>query len=227
MAKLKARRTVKAKAKKKAPKMAARRRAKPAPRARKAKAARKRSAQAPRLRSRQAKKAKVAGKARRLRAAPASRLRTAKPAPRKRVAAKSTRPRPPALQRERRRLTEGPLTASVPSSLDFDRSASSAKSGRNAMLHHRREHTETGPALTGGDIDADWEDGYSEGDEAPGGDNPTPDQDVVEEIGRALGVEYEDSEELKGADKITERDTNRWEYDPASAEDYRDRNKKQ
>jgi len=111
--------------------------------------------------------------------------------------------------------------------LDFDRTASSAKSGRNAMLQHRREHTETGPALTGGDLDADWEEGYSEGDEAPGGDNPTPDQDVVEEIGRALGVEYEDTEELKGADKISERDTNRWEYDPASAEDYRDRNKKQ
>ena len=49
---------------------------------------------------------------------------------------------------------------------------------------------------------------------------------MVEEIGRALGVEYDDGEELKGADKITQRDTNRWEYDPASAEDYRDRNKK-
>ena len=42
----------------------------------------------------------------------------------------------------------------------------------------------------------------------------------VEEIGRALGVEYEDAEELKGADKITERDKHRWEYNPASAEDY-------
>jgi hypothetical protein len=115
----------------------------------------------------------------------------------------------------------------VPSSLNFERKASSAKSGRQAMLHHRREHTEAGPSMTGGDMDADWEDGYSEGDEAPGGDNPTPDQDVVEEIGRALGVEYEDAEELKGADKIIERDTNRWEYDPASAEDYEDRNKKQ
>ena len=35
---------------------------------------------------------------------------------------------------------------------------------------------------------------------------PTPDQDVVEEIGRALGVEYEDAEELKGAEKIEDRD---------------------
>jgi hypothetical protein len=160
-------------------------------------------------------------------AKPVARRQAKRTAPRRRAAAKSSRPKPPGLQRERRRLTEEPVSASVPSSLDFDRSASSAKSGREAMLHHRREHTEAGPSMTGGDVDADWEDGYSEGDEAPGGDNPTPDQDVVEEIGRALGVEYEDGEELKGADKITERDTNRWEYDPASAEDYNDRNKKQ
>jgi hypothetical protein len=140
---------------------------------------------------------------------------------------RGARPKPQALQRERRKLSEDDITPSVPSSLNFDRKASAASSGREQMKHQRREHTEAGPALTGGDIDADWEDGYSEGDEAPGGDNPTPDQDVVEEIGRALGVEYEDAEELKGADKIIERDTNRWEYDPASAEDYNERNKKQ
>jgi hypothetical protein len=145
----------------------------------------------------------------------------------KRPATKSARPTPAALQRERRRLDEDTSPLSLPSTLNFDRKASSASSGRDALRQQRRLHTEAGPALTGGDIDADWEDGYSEGDEAPGGDNPTPDQDVVEEIGRALGVEYDDGEELKGADKISERDTNRWEYDPASAEDYRERNKKQ
>jgi Family of unknown function (DUF6335) len=86
-----------------------------------------------------------------------------------------------------------------------------------------REHTETSPALTGGDVDADWEDAYAVGDEAPGGDNPTPDQDRVDDIGRALGVQYEDNEELKSADKIEKRDRNRWELDPASSEDYKDR----
>ena len=50
------------------------------------------------------------------------------------------------------------------------------------------EHTETSPALTAGDVDADWDVGRSVGDEAPGGDNPTPDQDVVDDIGKALGV---------------------------------------
>ena len=52
--------------------------------------------------------------------------------------------------------------------------------------------------MTAGDVDADWEDAYAVGDEAPGGDNPTPDQDRVDDIGKALGVEYQDNEELKG-----------------------------
>ena len=46
-------------------------------------------------------------------------------------------------------------------------------------------------------MDADWEAAYSTGDEAPGGDKPTPDQAVVAEIGTAIGLEYADNEELK------------------------------
>ena len=155
--------------------------------------------------------------------------KTAKPT--RHAAARTTkrpaaRPKPPALQRERRKLPEDIVVPSPPSTLNFDRKASSAASGRASSRQHRLEHTEAGPELTAGDLDADWGEAYAEGDEAPGGDNPTPDQDVVEEIGRALGVEYEDAEELKGADKIIERDRHRWEYDPASADDYQDRNKK-
>jgi hypothetical protein len=130
----------------------------------------------------------------------------------------------PRLERERRRLRD--IEESVPgppSSLSVDRHASAAQTGRRELREALHEHTETSPALTGGDIDADWEDAYAVGDEAPGGDNPTPDQDRVDDIGRALGVEYEDAEELKGAKKIEKRDRNRWELDPASAEDYKDR----
>ena len=61
------------------------------------------------------------------------------------------------------------------------------------------------------------------GDEAPGGDNPPPDQDGVEEIGRALGVEYDDDEELQGGDEIAERDRHRWELDPGSSDDFEER----
>ena len=126
-----------------------------------------------------------------------------------------------------RRVLEEAVAAGPPSSLDLDRHASAARSGRAELEEARREHTESSPRLTGGDVDANWASAFSTGDEAPGGDMPTPDQDVVEEIGRALGVEYEDAEELKGSDKIEKRDRHRWEYDPASAEDYKDRNRKQ
>ena len=130
----------------------------------------------------------------------------------------------PGLDRARRRLRELEETIpGPPSSLDLDRSASAARTGRREMREARLEHNETSPVLTGGDVDADWEDAYSVGDEAPGGDNPTPDQDRVDDIGKALGVEYQDNEELRGSDKITDRDKHRWELDPASSEDYRDR----
>jgi len=131
--------------------------------------------------------------------------------------------RVPALERERKRLRDVEETVTQPpSSLNLDRHGSAARSGRAALQHARHNHTETSPAMTGGDVDADWEDAYAVGDEAPGGDNPTPDQDRVDDIGRALGVEYADNEELKAADKIAKRDKHRWELDPASAEDYPD-----
>src|SRR4051812_38378810 len=127
----------------------------------------------------------------------------------------------PGLERERKRLREVEETVQTPpSSLNLDRHSSAARSGRSALSRAKHDHTETSPAMTGGDVDADWEDAYAVGDEAPGGDNPTPDQDRVDDIGRALGIEYADNEELKAADKIIERDKHRWELDPASAEDY-------
>jgi hypothetical protein len=91
------------------------------------------------------------------------------------------------------------------------------------MAEGRRDHATLTPSITGGDVDANVEDAYFTGDETPGGDNSTPDQDVVEDIGRALGVEYQDNEELRASDKVVERDKHRWELDPASSEDYRDR----
>jgi hypothetical protein len=125
----------------------------------------------------------------------------------------------PRLERERRILSE-PERLEMPSFEPDDRVLKSARTGRDELRQALRDHTETGPELTGGDIDANWQDAYAVGDEAPGGDNPTPDQDRVEEIGKALGVTYDDHEELKGADKIAERDRKRWEFDPASSDDW-------
>ena len=129
----------------------------------------------------------------------------------------------PALERERRIAREDDIVPTPPSSLDLDRTASAARSGRRELHERFAQHTETSPAVTGGDIDADWESAATVGDEAPGGDNPTPDQDIVDEIGAALGVTYDDNEELKGEKKVSDRDRKRWELDPASSEDYNDR----
>jgi hypothetical protein len=177
------------------------------------------------------KTAKKAPKTRALKKkATSNKARTArkpKAAKAKRAARKAPAPpakKAPSLDRERRRLKEiDEPVPGPPSSLNPDRlRPSAARSGRSALQHARKGRTETSPVLTGGDVDADWEDAYAVGDEAPGGDNPTPDQDRVDDIARAMGIEYADNEELKGGDKITERDRHRWELDPASAEDYPD-----
>ncbi len=120
----------------------------------------------------------------------------------------------PALDRERRTVSDDDLLPAT---------AAAGHKGHRDLIEQIHDHTETSPALTGGDVDADWAGAYAVGDEAPGGDNPTPDQDIVDEIGKALGVRYEDGEELKGAEKISDRDKNRWELDPESAEDFEDR----
>jgi len=130
----------------------------------------------------------------------------------------------PALSRARRTIQDEDIVPSPPSSLDLNRRhASAAASGRKELKERQRTITQSGPALTAGDVDADWESASSVGDEAPGGDNPTPDQDVVDDIGKAVGVEYEDNEELKSEEKIAKRDRHRWELDPASSEDYNER----
>jgi hypothetical protein len=165
------------------------------------------------------------------RAAPVAKKRTAPVAKKTAAPAKKTAPRAervpqrsaPSLNRERRTIRDDDIVQTPPSTLDFDRSASAARSGRRELRDRYAEHTETSPALTGGDVDADWESAYSVGDEAPGGDNPTPDQDLVDDIGRAVGIEYQDNEELKGEAKVSKRDRNRWELDPASSDDWDER----
>jgi len=107
--------------------------------------------------------------------------------------------------------------------LQDDHLISAAHAGHDAARAERLLHTEASPALTAGDLDAKWQDAYAIGDEAPGGDNPTPDQDRVDDIGRALGIEYEDGQELQGGDEVVERDRHRWEYDPASSDDWPDK----
>ena len=60
-------------------------------------------------------------------------------------------------------------------------------------------------------MDADWKGANSTGEEAVGGSVATPDQDVVDEIGRALGVEQESDAEVTMSEEILRRrDRLRW-----------------
>ena len=195
-------------------------RAKPARRAAKRAPAR-RSAKRPSKKPQTRRKSAAPKKAARrpaARKAPVSRKPARKMAAPK--AASATAGKVPRLERARRTLEETVQTP--PSSLNMDRHGSAARTGRAEIAEHIRERHGMAD-LAAGDPDVDSEDAYFTGEEAPGGDNPTPDQDIVDDIGKALGVQYEDNEELKAADKVAERDKHRWELDPASSDDYKDR----
>jgi hypothetical protein len=60
-------------------------------------------------------------------------------------------------------------------------------------------------------VDADWRGAESAGEETVGGSVATPDQDVVDEIGRALGVEQQSEAEVTTSEEILRRrDRFRW-----------------
>src|SRR5262249_39717130 len=122
----------------------------------------------------------------------------------------------PHLERARRTLEE--VVPTPPSSLNMERRGSAARTGRAEIGGRLQKHGSGAVEVAGGDVDVNLDNAYFSGDEAPGGDNPTPDQDIVDDIGKALGVEYQDQEELKSSEKLLERDKHRWELDPASSE---------
>jgi hypothetical protein len=65
--------------------------------------------------------------------------------------------------------------------------------------------------LAGGDVDADLERAASSGEEAVGGSEPTPDQDVVDMIGDAFGVgRAPEAEVIASSDMLAGRDRRRW-----------------
>ena len=84
------------------------------------------------------------------------------------------------------------------------------------LAQRLRENTAASPSDSGGDLDASWEDVNDSGSESVAGHNPTPDQSDVEENAHAIGVSYEDNEELEFIDKIERRDRERFELDQRS-----------
>lgn len=96
---------------------------------------------------------------------------------------------------------------------------SQAEAGGKEMLEELVEYTSVGPLLSGGDVDANWQGAEDSGEESVGGHAPTPDQDMVDEIGRAAGIEFQDNQELRTHEEIlANRDRHRWELDRRSAD---------
>ena len=93
-----------------------------------------------------------------------------------------------------------------------------------ANLAHRLQNDGLAdPVVTGGDVDVQLEGAQFSGDESAVSSMPSPEHNVVDDIGRSMGVTYQDNEELKFGEKERSRDEKRWELDPASSEDYQER----
>lgn len=109
---------------------------------------------------------------------------------------------------------------------EFDDAQRIGSAGGRQLATKLAEHHSQSPALSAGDIDAAW-DHSDAGEETAGGSVPTPDQGVVEEIGEALGLTFEDNEPVDAPGKLRRRDRHRWELEPASSEDFRARQEPQ
>ena len=70
---------------------------------------------------------------------------------------------------------------------------------------HRDEIPREGETIRVGDPDDRTLANEYVGEETPGGSTPTPDQNSVDEIGRAYGLQEEDSGSLRSAAEVLER----------------------
>jgi hypothetical protein len=93
-----------------------------------------------------------------------------------------------------------------------------AEMGRMLVEREFEKYHSVRPELTAGDVGARWQEAEDSGAETPGGHVATPDQDNVDEIGRAVGIEFQDNQELSAPGEIlSRRDRRRWEMDRRSA----------
>jgi hypothetical protein len=73
--------------------------------------------------------------------------------------------------------------------------------------------------LTEGDMDIDPYLAEVDGDEAVGGTTAMPEQNDIDELGEAAGIEIPDGGILHTTEMLEHRDTDRWELDPDSGVD--------
>ncbi len=93
--------------------------------------------------------------------------------------------------------------------------------GSSLLKRKLQQHTDDSSDLSAGDVDSTWDDADDE--EAGGGTTSTPDENVVDEVGGAVGISYSDAEPLHTNEKMEQREHDRWELNPASDPDYQER----
>jgi Family of unknown function (DUF6335) len=122
---------------------------------------------------------------------------------RKTTAKKAGRKRPTASKRRARRAgrrRDAPETVETPDAETPE-----------ALLPNITRRGSVGATASGGDVDANWQRAESAGEEAAGGSVATPDQDVVDEFARALGVERAPDAPVTTSQQIlSRRDRSRW-----------------
>jgi Family of unknown function (DUF6335) len=152
----------------------------------------------------------------------------ARPKPAARSRAKATRGTKTGQARRQPTAKASPPRARKPRARAAQRSRArgSVETERGGIvnaLEERLSHPGTGPPLSGGHVDADWERAASSGEEGVGGSVATPDQDVVDEIGRALGVDQPADAPVRSSEEILrDRDRLYWHLE-RQAEDEQDR----
>ncbi|AFZ06849.1 hypothetical protein Osc7112_2407 [Oscillatoria nigro-viridis PCC 7112] len=85
------------------------------------------------------------------------------------------------------------------------------------------EYSATSSQIGGEDGDPAAEQESATGEQSVGGTAPTPDMDMVDELGAAAGIEMADGAILHTTNMLERRDESRWELEPSSAEDYQER----
>jgi hypothetical protein len=89
----------------------------------------------------------------------------------------------------------------------------------NPLQKRLEEHHSEAPFLSGGDVDAAWDQANDAGSETVGGTASTPGQNDIDAMGKAMGITQERDKPLNIGEKRRRKDEERWELDPASAED--------
>lgn len=106
---------------------------------------------------------------------------------------------------------------------EFNEASQLGLAGRQKLIEKLSEHNlAASSVLSSSDVEAVLENADIDG-ESVGDESLSPDQNIVEQVGKAVGLTYQDNEPMHMSEKIKARDQNRWELDPASSEDFAER----